>query len=258
MRPARYQTILLSSTGSLVGGTVLAAAVRADLKVDLVIVERVARHARFARAAKYAKRYGLAAIGCRLLEFGIYRALSKRANKGTTPPVEEVASSFGIRVVEVGKLNSAAALEQIVRASPEIGLLGGAPIVSSAVVASFRLGLFGSHAGVLPGYRGNYANRWALLQGDATGFTVYRVDCGIDTGPILRVELIRKDANESICAFEERIGAIAAAALPGILVDWLEGGRVEFAQDPEKGKIYGLMQMRKVLALYWRCFRRNL
>lgn len=49
-----------------------------------------------------------------------------------------------------------------------------------------RFGAIGYHPSLLPLHRGRDAIRWALHMGDkVTGGTVYRLDNGVDTGPVI-------------------------------------------------------------------------
>lgn len=59
-------------------------------------------------------------------------------------------------------------------------------IIPDDVIALPRLGTINMHGGLLPEGRGPNSYGWALRKGDAElGFTVHRVDSGLDTGPIL-------------------------------------------------------------------------
>ena len=59
-------------------------------------------------------------------------------------------------------------------------------IIPDDVIALPRLGTINMHGGLLPEQRGPNGMGWALRKGDAeVGFTIHRVDAGLDTGPIL-------------------------------------------------------------------------
>ena len=59
-------------------------------------------------------------------------------------------------------------------------------IVPPAVFDAPRLGSICFHPSLLPRYRGGSAIPWQLIKGETrTGVTVFWVDPGIDTGPIL-------------------------------------------------------------------------
>jgi methionyl-tRNA formyltransferase len=59
-------------------------------------------------------------------------------------------------------------------------------IIPDDVIALPRLGTINMHGGLLPEQRGPNSYGWAMRKGDAeVGFTIHRVDSGLDTGPIL-------------------------------------------------------------------------
>jgi methionyl-tRNA formyltransferase len=59
-------------------------------------------------------------------------------------------------------------------------------VIPDDVIALPRLGTINMHGGLLPEGRGPNSYGWALRKGDAElGFTIHRVDSGLDTGPIL-------------------------------------------------------------------------
>lgn len=59
-------------------------------------------------------------------------------------------------------------------------------IIPDDVITLPRLGTINMHGGLLPEQRGPNGFGWALRKGDAeVGFTIHRVDSGLDTGPIL-------------------------------------------------------------------------
>lgn len=70
---------------------------------------------------------------------------------------------------------------------PDLALLAFVTdIIPEKLIAIPSLGTICYHPSLLPRHRGASAINWALIQGDTrTGLTVFWVDKGIDTGPIL-------------------------------------------------------------------------
>jgi len=59
-------------------------------------------------------------------------------------------------------------------------------IIPERLLSIPSLGTICYHPSILPGHRGASAINWAIIQGDTrTGITIFWVDKGIDTGPIL-------------------------------------------------------------------------
>jgi methionyl-tRNA formyltransferase len=75
-------------------------------------------------------------------------------------------------------------------------IVGWSQIAGPDVLASTRRGVLGMHPTLLPEGRGRASVPWAILRGlERTGVTLFQLDEGVDTGPILdQVEIpIRAD-----------------------------------------------------------------
>jgi methionyl-tRNA formyltransferase len=70
-------------------------------------------------------------------------------------------------------------------------IVGWSQIAGARVLAAPRLGVFGMHPTLLPEGRGRAAIPWAILKDiRQTGVTLFKMDNGVDTGPIaLQVEI---------------------------------------------------------------------
>jgi len=74
-----------------------------------------------------------------------------------------------------------------VKLRPELAILAFVTdIIPERLIGVPSLGTICYHPSILPRHRGASAINWALIQGDTrTGLTIFWVDKGIDTGPIL-------------------------------------------------------------------------
>jgi methionyl-tRNA formyltransferase len=64
-------------------------------------------------------------------------------------------------------------------------IVGWSQIASAEVLVAPRRGVFGMHPTLLPVGRGRAAIPWAILKGlERTGVTLFKMDQGVDTGPI--------------------------------------------------------------------------
>ena len=71
-------------------------------------------------------------------------------------------------------------------------------IIPEKLVNLPSLGTICYHPSILPRHRGANAINWALIQGDTrTGLTIFWVDKGIDTGPILLKKEVEIDPDET-------------------------------------------------------------
>ena len=71
------------------------------------------------------------------------------------------------------------------RVTADVGLHAAGTIYRRPFLDRFSIGLLNAHIGLLPRYRGRSVMEWSILHGDETGITVFLVDEGIDTGPIV-------------------------------------------------------------------------
>ncbi len=88
-------------------------------------------------------------------------------------------------------------------AAPDLLISAGHQyLISPAEIAVARLGTVGLHPSLLPRYRGSHPLWWALHHHESeAGITLYRLDAGIDTGPILaqrRVPIMSGDTFGSL------------------------------------------------------------
>lgn len=89
------------------------------------------------------------------------------------------------------------------RLKPELAILAFVTdIIPEKLLTVPSLGTICYHPSILPRHRGASAINWALIQGDTrTGLTIFWVDQGIDTGPILlqkEVEIRPDDTTGSL------------------------------------------------------------
>lgn len=101
-----------------------------------------------------------------------------------------------------------------------------------------RYGWVNLHFSALPAWRGAAPVQRALLNGDAeTGATTFRIDAGLDTGPILAgiTEPIRAD--DTTGSLLDRLSSLGAGLLVSTL-DGLEDGSLTGTPQPDSGATY--------------------
>lgn len=124
-----------------------------------------------------------------------------------------------------------------VKLQPELAILAFVTdIIPERLIALPSFGTICYHPSILPRHRGASAINWALIQGDTrTGLTIFWVDKGIDTGPILlqkEVEIKPEDTTGSLYfnkLFPMGVDAMAEA------VELIEKGKApRLPQDDSK------------------------
>ncbi|GIW39681.1 MAG: methionyl-tRNA formyltransferase [Candidatus Binatia bacterium] len=107
--------------------------------------------------------------------------------EGREDPLKKKAREKGIPVRQYASLKRPEVAEELRATAAELGVLAYVTqIVPREVFSAPRLGSICFHPSLLPAYRGGSAIPWQIIKGETrTGVTVFWVDEGIDTGPIL-------------------------------------------------------------------------
>ena len=101
--------------------------------------------------------------------------------------VKEVAERSGIPVFQPNQMRDPQVCDMYAGLCPDLSLLAFVTdIIPATLLGVPSLGTICYHPSLLPRHRGASAINWAITQGDTrTGLTIFWVDEGIDTGPIL-------------------------------------------------------------------------
>ncbi|HEY7801551.1 MAG TPA: methionyl-tRNA formyltransferase [Dehalococcoidia bacterium] len=97
------------------------------------------------------------------------------------------AQATGIPLVPTGELRKREVLDKYAATKPDLGVMAFVThILPQRVLDLPALGTIQYHPSLLPRHRGISAMHWAIRQGEpATGLSIFWVDAGIDTGPVL-------------------------------------------------------------------------
>jgi methionyl-tRNA formyltransferase len=106
---------------------------------------------------------------------------------GKIDPVKARATALALPVRQHKSLKGEAVQREFAELHADLGVLAYVTqIVPQNVFETPRLGSICFHPSLLPRYRGGSAVNWQLIKGESeTGVTVFWVDAGIDTGPVL-------------------------------------------------------------------------
>jgi methionyl-tRNA formyltransferase len=144
------------------------------------------------------------------------------AAAGAAPPLEE----FDVPVLRVPTLNGPDARAALAGADVALSLENA--LMTEATFAVPTHGTINVHHGGVPGYRGGPSVFWELADGrDTVGFTIHRIDAGIDTGPVLAqgsVPIRRaRTLTETLAATIPPLHDASLDALEAVLAGDLEG-----------------------------------
>ncbi|MBM3687456.1 MAG: methionyl-tRNA formyltransferase [Actinobacteria bacterium] len=150
------------------------------------------------------------------------------AGRGRAPrpsPVQVRAEELGLPVLAPASLREADAIASIAEFAPDCCpvVAYGALLPPEALVIP-AYGWINLHFSLLPRWRGAAPVQHAIRAGDTeTGATTFRIDEGLDTGPILLQELTGIGEHDTSGALVERMAASGAALLVAT-IDGLDDG----------------------------------
>ena len=151
-----------------------------------------------------------------------------RGRAMSPPPVKVEGDRLGLRVVQptsAGELNEA--LDSAVRLDLAVVVAYGR-ILRPEALAIPSGGMLNLHFSLLPRWRGAAPVSRALMAGDPmTGVTIFRLDEGLDTGPVLTAQAVDIDDEETAGGLTSRLATLGARLMTGAIPSlsrWRPGG----------------------------------
>lgn len=119
---------------------------------------------------------------------------------GRPDPLRAAAEAAHLPVLETRRLRRPEVFEQYAALNPDLNVMAYVTdIIRPNVLELPPLGTIQYHPSLLPRHRGISSINWAIIQGDTvTGFTIFWVDAGIDTGPILLQREVPIDPDDTV------------------------------------------------------------
>ena len=144
----------------------------------------------------------------------------KATGRGKTIIPNELAAWATERGLPVAKPADASELNRhLLEAQPQcIVTVAYGRIIPVELLHGPRFGWINLHFSLLPKLRGAAPVQWALLNGDThTGFTIFKLDKGMDTGPIYVQEELVIDDQDTTDTLLEKLGTSGARAIMELL-----------------------------------------
>ncbi len=148
----------------------------------------------------------------------------------------ERAARLGVPVLAPERLRDPTVLAGIAALHPEIGVLADyGKLLPEAILGIPPHGILNLHPSLLPRHRGATPIPAAIVEGDAeTGVSLFRMDAGMDTGPVVATESVALAGDEDAPGLERRLASVAAALLGRSLGPWLRGDLPAIQQSRER------------------------
>ncbi|MCA2213276.1 formyltransferase family protein [Jidongwangia harbinensis] len=151
--------------------------------------------------------------------------------------LDDFSARHGIDLVKAPNVNDAAVIDAVrERRIDWLFIIGWSQIARRELLDAPTRGVLGMHPTLLPEGRGRAAVPWAILKGlPETGVTLFKLDEGVDTGPIVAQQRIPMHdtitATELYADVERAHSTLLADAWPGLVTDRLP----LVCQDPAAG-----------------------
>lgn len=170
---------------------------------------------------------------------GVYTQPDRPAGRGrklSPSPVKEVAVDAGVPVFQPPHFKDPVALQELRALEPDLMVVVAyGLLLPKAVLEAPRLGCVNIHASVLPRWRGAAPIQRAVLAGDTTsGVSIMRMEEGLDTGPVYRIDEIALTEHETGGSLHDRLSKLGAESLMKALPGILDGSLQPQAQDDAK------------------------
>ena len=162
------------------------------------------------------------------------------ASKSGRVFLDEFAVEHEIPLVKIRHINDAGSIAAIREYELDwLFIIGWSQIASVEVLSAPTQGCIGMHPTLLPEGRGRASIPWAIIKAlPATGVTMFQLDTGVDTGPILAQAHISLGHNTDAT---ELYGKVARAHRQLIRENWdalVDGTISRIPQDRETGSVW--------------------
>ena len=168
----------------------------------------------------------------------------------TPPPVKELAEKYKIEVWQPQRIIQV--LDNLRQLEPDIIVLAAyAQIIPEAILNLPKYGCINIHPSLLPKYRGASPVHAAVLNGDQeTGVAIMLMDKGLDTGPILAMEKVAIEPNETSVSLLDKTAEIGAKLLTPIIKKYIKG-QIKPQTQSNDGVVYAKMFDKKDGLINW-------
>lgn len=135
-----------------------------------------------------------------------FRVIAFTTSKNyVNPSLATYCERHAIALSAVDNPNDSAFLEQLKRQGITLAFaVSYSKIFKTDSINQLTEGIINLHPALLPRHGGCYPTMWSMIEGDTeTGYTLHRIEAGIDTGPIIAqtmVPITPEDTGESLYA----------------------------------------------------------
>lgn len=154
--------------------------------------------------------------------------------------LDDFAVAGNNKLVKVGNINDQDATAAIDAADLDwLFVIGWSQIVGEEVLALPLRGCVGMHPTLLPIGRGRASIPWSIIKGlDETGVTMFVLDSGVDTGPVLAQSAVTIEADETATTLYEKIDQLHVSLMREVWPGLASGSAEPHAQDETRATMW--------------------
>ena len=172
----------------------------------------------------------------------VYSQPPRKAGRGMKErpsPVHKYAFERGFEVRTPRSLKSEEAQIEFAALKADAAVVAAyGLILPKEVLDAPKHGCFNIHASLLPRWRGAAPIQRAIMAGDEeTGITIMKMDEGLDTGDMCRVDRLPITSGMTASELHDALASLGASAICAAL-DNLADGRLDCTSQPETGITY--------------------
>lgn len=174
------------------------------------------------------------------LDFVMTLPNDKAVGKSGRVYVDEFCARHEIPLLKSTHVNNLDVIESIYAADIDwLFIIGWSQIASPSIVNSAKKGVFGMHPTLLPEGRGRASIPWAILKGlDKTGVTLFKMDAGVDTGPVAAQIEIPLTNNMSATELYEKVNKAHVQLIHKVIPLMLDDKLDLIPQDHSKATLW--------------------
>lgn len=162
----------------------------------------------------------------------------KAVNKSGRVYVDDFCNKHSIPVLKTNHVNDNAVVEAA-KSLDWLFIIGWSQIASTELLSAPRKGVLGMHPTLLPEGRGRAAIPWAILKRlERTGVTLFKLDEGVDTGPVLDQFVIDLKSNINASELYGLVDEAHVKLMKKFIPNLLAGRIEEREQDEDSSSIW--------------------
>lgn len=183
----------------------------------------------------------------------------KAKNKSGRIYLDEFAEKQDVPLLKINHINDEEAINALIKYDIDwMFIIGWSQIAGEKVINTPKYGSIGMHPTLLPKGRGRAAIPWAIIKGlTKTGVTMFKLDEGVDTGPILGQIEIPMEEDENASTLYKKVNIAHESLIEQIWPSLKDGSLKATVQDdsqatywegrkPEDGEIKQTMSVVEV------------